>query len=308
MAWDRDSLWAKACVYMERAFNESKDDPLFGLWAALGLELLARSAVSHVSPTLLAEPDREHKQLLHALGRGSERIPKKSLGPAQVLQLCSTLFDQFTDEHQKVSTAIINRRNEELHSGISAFDEYPSSQWLSGFCRSCKALCECQGKNLAELFGEEEAENAEDLLAQVRSEVESTIKSSIAAHKKVFDAKVSEEQAKARAAADDLAKRLSWEGHHRVDCPACGSPASVSGVLYGREHVSHDDGEVVVRQPVSPRNFECSACGLKLSGYAQLEVTGMGGRHTRTSRYTPEDYFGLVDPDNFEPDFKYDNE
>ena len=86
MAWDRDSLWAKACVYMERAFNESKNDPLFGLWAALGLELLARSAVSHVSPTLLADPDRDHKQLLHALGRGSERVPKKSLGSAQVLQ------------------------------------------------------------------------------------------------------------------------------------------------------------------------------------------------------------------------------
>lgn len=293
---------------MERAFNQSKDDPLFGLWAALGLELLARSAVSHVSPTLLAEPDREQKQLLHALGRGSERVPKKSLGSAQVLQLCSTLFDQFTDEHQKVSTAIINRRNEELHSGTSAFDEYPSSQWLSGFCRSCKALCECQGKGLAELFGDEEANNAEELLAEERSEVEGTVRSSISAHKKVFDAKSPEDKAAARASADTLAKRLSWEGHHRVDCPACGSPASVSGVLYGQEQVSHDDGEVVVRQPVSPRAFECSACGLKLNGYTQLEVAGMGGRHTRTSRYTPEDYFGLDDPDNFEPDLEYDNE
>lgn len=308
MAWDRDSLWAKACVYIERAFNESKGDPLFGLWAALGLELLARSAVSHVSPTLLAEPDREQKQLLHALGRGSERVPKKSLGSAQVLQLCSTLFDQFTDEHQKASMAIINRRNEELHTGSSAFDEYPSSQWFSGFCRSCKALCECQGKDLAELFGDEEAENAKQLLAQERSKVEDTVKSSIAAHKRVFDAKPPEDQASAKTAAAKLATRLSWEGHHRADCPACSSAASVSGVLYGKEQVSHDDGEIVVRQPVSPRNFECSACGLKLSGYAQLEVAGMGGRHTRTSRYTPEDYFGLVDPDNFEPDFEYDNE
>lgn len=308
MAWDRDSLWAKACVYMERAFKESKDDPLFGLWAALGLELLARSAVSHVSPTLLAHPQNEHQQLLHALGRGSERVPKKSLGSAQVLQLCSTLFEQFTNEHKKVSTAIINRRNEELHSGTSAFDEYPSSQWLSGFCRSCNALCECQGKDLAELFGDEEAENARELLAQERSEVEGSVKSSISAHKRVFDVKSPEDQASARAAADELAKRLSWEGHHRVACPACGSSASVCGVLYGQEQVSHDDGEVVVRQPVSPRDFECSACGLKLRGYAQLEVVGLGGRHTRTSRYTPEDYFGLVDSETFEPELEYDNE
>lgn len=308
MAWDRDSLWAKACVYIERAFNESKDDPLFGLWAALGLELLARSALSHVSPTLLAEPDRDHKQLLHALGRGSERVPKKSLGSAQVLQLCSALFDQFTDEHQKVSTAIINRRNEELHTGTSAFDEYPSSQWLSGFYRSCKALCECQGKDLADLFGEDEAKNAEEMLAHERSGVEATVRSLIAAHKRVFEVKSPEEQELARTAADDLAKSLSWQGHHRVQCPACGSYASVSGVLYGQEQVSHDEGEVVVRQPVSPRDFGCSACGLKLTGYGQLEVAGMGGRHTRTSRYTPEEYFGLVNPDSFQPDLEYDNE
>jgi len=308
MAWNRDSLWAKACVFIERAFNESKDDPLFGLWAALGLELLARSAIAHVSPTLLADPDREQKQLLHALGKGSERVPKKSIGSAQILKLCSTLFNEFTDEHQKLCTAIINRRNEELHSGSSAFDEYPSSQWLSGFCRSCKALCECQGKSLTELFGDEEAENADELLKQEKSEVEGKVKSAIAAHKKVFNSKSEKDQNLARASAETLTQQLSWKGHHKVECPSCKSSASVSGVLYGLERVTHDDGEVVVRQPVSPRKFECSACDLRLNSYAELEVVSMGGRHTRTSHYSPEDYFGLVDPENFEPDCEYDNE
>ncbi|MEO9870942.1 hypothetical protein [Ekhidna sp.] len=41
---------------------------------ALGLELLARSAVAKVSPTLLAEPDKEHQNLLHALNLGSARL------------------------------------------------------------------------------------------------------------------------------------------------------------------------------------------------------------------------------------------
>ena len=98
MSWDQDSLWAKGCVFFERAFNESKEDPLFGLWAALGLELLARAAVSSVSPTLLSEPDRDHRYLLHILDRGSERVPKKTIGSAVVLQLCSTLFDEFSEE------------------------------------------------------------------------------------------------------------------------------------------------------------------------------------------------------------------
>lgn len=308
MSWNRDSLWAKACVYFEQAFKESKNDPLFGLWAALGLELVARSAVSSVSPTLLAEPDRDHKNLLHALGRGSERTPKKSIASVQVLDLCCLLFEEFTDEHKKICIAIINKRNEELHSGASAFGEYPSSQWLTGFYQSCKSLCECQGKELRELFGDDEAQNAEELLIEERTAVEGLVKSAIAAHKKVFYSRTKEDQERAQTEAEKKARILAYEGQHKIACPSCGSYASVAGTPYGKENVSHDDGYIVVRQPISPRSFECSACGLKFTGYAQLEIAGMGGRHTRTSHYTPEDYFGLVSPDSLVPDAEYDNE
>lgn len=305
MAWDRDSLWAKATVFFERAFTESKSDPLFGLWAAMGLELLARSAISNFSPTLLAEPDRDHKNLLHALGRGSEKVSKKSLGSSQIFQLCNTLFEDFSDDQRNICTAMINRRNEELHSGTSAFSEYPSSQWYSGFCRACKVLCECQGKSLAELFGDDEAENAYELIQQERSEVESIVRRMISKHKSDFESKTPKEQSVARKAAEKMARQLSWNGHHKESCPACGSDASVAGILYGQEQVSHEDGEVIVRQPVSPREFSCTACGLKLKGYAQLEIVGLGGRYTRTSYYSPAEYFGLVDP---KEEREYDNE
>lgn len=305
MAWDRDSLWAKATVFFERAFDESKNDPLFGLWAAMGLELLARSAIANVSPTLLAEPDKDHKNLLHALGKGSDNTFKKSLGSAQIFQLCNTLFEYFNEDQRKICIAMINRRNEELHSGISSFSEYPSSQWFSSFCRACKVLCECQGKTLADLFGDDEADIADELLRQERSEVESFVRGEIAAHKRVFDSKSCDEQTAARKAAEKTARQLSWNGYHKEPCPACGSDASVAGVLYGEQRVSHEEGEVVVRQPVSPRDFQCSACGLKLKGYAQLEIVGLGGRHTRTSYYTPAEYFGLEDP---REEREYDNE
>lgn len=308
MAWDRDSLWAKACIFMERAFQESKDDPLFALWAALGLELLARSAVSHVSPTLLAEPDNDHRYLLHALGRGSEKVQKRSLGAQKVLDLCVTLFDGFTEEEKKVCIAIINRRNEELHSGSCAFEEYKSSQWLSGFYRSCKVLCESQELCLEDLFGEDEARNAEELLAEKRTQVKGIVEEKIAAHSKVFKAKTPAEQKLSAEAAGKEAEKLSYQGHHKTNCPACGSLASISGTAYGTEKVSHEDGEVVVRQPVSPRGLQCTACGLTLSSYAELEVAGLAGRYTRTSSYTPEEYFGLVDPSTYEPDYEYDNE
>jgi hypothetical protein len=75
MRWERDPLWAKSRLFLERAFDEPREDPLFGLWCSLGLELLARAALASVSPTLLAEPDNEHRFLLHALNRGSKKTP-----------------------------------------------------------------------------------------------------------------------------------------------------------------------------------------------------------------------------------------
>jgi len=94
----------------------------FRPWCSLGLELLARSAISSISPTLLAEPDNEHKYLLHALNLGSDRIPRKSISSIQVLFLCKTLFPQFTEDDYTCAKAMINRRNEELHTGSASFE------------------------------------------------------------------------------------------------------------------------------------------------------------------------------------------
>jgi hypothetical protein len=308
MSWNRDSLWAKACIFMERAFQESKEDPLFGLWAALALELLARSAVSNVNPTLLAKPDSEHKYLLHALGRGSERIPRLSLGSAEVLNLCQTLVDKFTEDDKKLCNALINRRNEELHSGSSAFEEYPSAQWLSGFYRACKILCESQNKTLEDLIGTEEAKIALQTLIGKRTEIEAVVKSKIAAHKKVFESKPEEDRTSAILNAEKTASELSWKGAHKTKCPACGCSASFTGIAYGKEQVTHADGEIVVRQPVSPRTFSCSACSLTLASYAELDVCGLGGRYSKRSHYSPEDYYGMVVPEDDVPDVEYNNE
>src|SRR5437867_12953061 len=117
MSWEKEHLLTKARLYFERAFAFPREDPRFGLWCAMGLELLARAAIAGISPTLLAEPDREQRFLLHALGRGSETTGRRSIGTAQVLALCGKLFPQFGPEQQDAARALINRRNDELHTG-----------------------------------------------------------------------------------------------------------------------------------------------------------------------------------------------
>ena len=78
MSWERETLWIKSKLFFEKGFDEEKEGPYFGLWCSMGLELLARAAIANFSPTLLAEPDREQQNILHALGLGSSKSNKKS--------------------------------------------------------------------------------------------------------------------------------------------------------------------------------------------------------------------------------------
>jgi ribosomal protein L37AE/L43A len=297
MIWERDPLWTKAKLFFERAFEQPADDPQYGLWCSLGLELLARAAVASISPTLLAEPDREHKNLLHALGAGPKMSSPVSISVSQVLAHCQGLFEGFTKEDFIASMALINRRNAELHSAEAAFDGYPSKQWLPSFYHSCSSLVTALGETLESLFGADQARIATEILKQSKEGVEGRVKASIAAYKRVFDAKSEAERQNAGEDAMSQTVKLVNERHHKVTCPSCGSDATVEGDAFGPERLDHEDGDIVVRQSVSPRIFKCHACGLKLTGYAELDVADLGGTYTRRTTISPEDYYGLIDPE-----------
>ena len=175
MSWEKEPQWAKARLFFERAFEEPREDPLFGLWCSLGLELLARAAIASVNPALLAEPDPDHKNVLQALNLVPAGGPRKSLGIARVLNLCRTVFPKFSEDDRKVALALANRRNDELHSGASAFTEYPPNEWLVSFYHACGSLTDSMGETLESLFGKPEADLATEVLSQNQSAVKSKV-------------------------------------------------------------------------------------------------------------------------------------
>lgn len=298
MSWDRDSLWAKSRIYFERAFDTDREGDAFGLWCAMGLELLSRASIAKFSPTLLAEPDRDHKFLLISLGLGSAKISRRSIATNQVLSLCKTLITDFTDEQFKLASALTSRRNEELHSGSSAFSEYQPQQWIAGFYKCCKILAESQDESLTSLFGDDEAKTAENIIAEVDGKIADKIKAQIAAHKRVFDAKSDPERATLESNAEEQGEVLSHQKHHCVECPACDCTATVQGDSYGREQVEHAEDDIIVRQSVIPTKFSCPACGLKLNGYGELSSANVADHFTHRSHYSPEDFYELVDPND----------
>ena len=300
MSWEREPLFTKAKLYFEKAYEEDKEEPYFGLWCAMGLELLARSAVSHVSPTLLAEPDREHQNLLYALNLGSAKSKRQSIGMIQIISLCQTLIPEFTDSNFKIASAIINRRNEEVHTGAAAFEEYPTQQWIAGFYKCCKILSEFQGESLNSLFGGDIRKEAELILAEIEEEVIGKTKSLIAAHKKVFDNKEKEAQEALRKSAQENCDKFAYRGYHRVKCPACDCTSTVIGEPYGKETVENKKDEIIVRQSILPTKFSCTACELKLNGYNSLAAAGIANHYTRRNNYSPEEYYDMINPEDYD--------
>jgi hypothetical protein len=298
MSWERDPLWAKAKLFFERAFDESDDDSLFGLWCALGLDLLGRAALASISPTLLAAPDNNHRNLLYALNYGSQGKSAISITATQVFALCPILVPSFTTDEQKTAMALINRRNDELHSGLAAFQEYRPTQWLAGFYRTCKILLDAMGESLETLFGVENAKIAEGILADSEEDVRQRVSSQIAAHARVFQEKEITEQEAAKSEAKEKVSKLVSQRHHRVTCPACQSDATVQGIPFGKENITSNETEIIGRQSISPTNFSCPSCGLNLKGYAELEAANLGGRYTRRTTYSPGEYYGLINPDD----------
>jgi phage FluMu protein Com len=300
MSWEREPLWTKSKLYFERAFDVDRSDDVFGLWCAMGLELLSRSTVSYFSPVLLAEPDKEHRHVLSALGFGTTTSQRKSIATSQVLRLCKELIPKFTDDELTIASALAGRRNEELHSGAAAFMEYKHQQWIGGFYKCCKILAEAQGESLTSLFGDGEAKTAEQIIQEVEGEVTNKVRSKIAAYAKVFGEKGSDEQKELKDAAEKQGEKLSHQQHHKVQCPACKCVATVQGDTYGREQIENREDEIVVRQSVIPTKFLCDACGLKLTGYGELLAANVADHFTHRAHYTPSEFYELVDPNDRE--------
>jgi hypothetical protein len=265
------------------------------------LELLARAAVAKVSPVLLAERDKDFQNVLYALERSTQEPGKeRSIKTNEVFDLCAKLFGKdFTQDDKQQAIALTNQRNAELHTGIAAFENYTQQDWLPGFYKACAALSLSMGLSLEDVLNETEAGIAAEAMEAKKKEVISRVKKLIASHAEVFLAKQGTDKG-------DLIKknqleidRLTYQRHHKVNCPSCTNPASVQGDTFGPVTVeNNDDGEIVLKQAVMPRAFQCRVCDLKLNNYAELSAAGLGNQYTRTTTQTPAEYYGLLDPDS----------
>ena len=220
--------------------------------------------------------------------KGSGGKPPKSIDVSEVISRAEALYPDFTRELVNFCVLHLQRRNSELHSGSLPFDALNTSAWLPQFYAACGALLGALGVSVKQIFGADEADTAETLVQALKDDAAKSVKSTINAHKTIWDEKSTEEREKLAKQAED---RSSRSDGHRVQCPACSSVGLIHGAPAGPESSTYKDGLIVLRQPMLPSHFECNACGLKIVGYSRLSACELGGTFTATSYADPVDYF-----------------
>lgn len=289
MNWSADALYAKAKLFMTRAFFDvGREDAQFPFWCSLGLELLGRAVVAHTHPVLLADPS-EPENLFYAFGY--EVTAPKSVSTKAVFARCRRLVPDFTETEREACMALMYLRNEDLHTGGLPFEALSTAVWLPAFFRSCRILLQTLGRDLTDLIGDEEALAAERLLVQADKTIQAEVQKRIGQAKKAFAAFPLGEQEQRRNA---LARRiLRNPGAFKVvTCPACAAEAEVSGEEIRRTEPRLEDEMVVVEHIILATKFECLSCGLALAGHEELNAAGIGGQFSVVDSSDPLDFYG----------------
>ncbi|GAW96559.1 MULTISPECIES: hypothetical protein [Colwellia] len=296
--WESDSLYAKALIYIQQMENSIAEDWQYGLWSSFALELLARSALSNISPVLLAD-SKNWRNITFALGSAptAKKFNPISVSTKEVLARLTELLPDFTEEMAGFCSKHTDDRNAELHTGEVIFGKKGTANWLPRFYQACNALLKSMGKTLADLVSD--SAHAESLIQSLSDVAAKSVKQDISAHSKVWSNKPDTDKEDAALQAKTWATRQSG---HRVDCPSCSSTALVYGSPVGAvsTEIIEGDDEVTERQSMLPSTFECIACRLKISGFSKLSACGLGDTFSAKTIYTAAEYFELYTADELQ--------
>jgi len=300
MDWSSDALYNKAKLYARRAHDEPIESALFGFWMSLSLELLARSALAHVHPALLADP-KEPDNIEYVFGINPKRSPK-SVQAKAVFARCLTFVANFTDKMAAHCLIMADRRNAELHSGAAAFENIDNSAWLPATYEAVEVLLRHLTRDFEDFLGNEHSGFAAEILKGRRDTIKKDVQEKLAQSRKLF-ASHSEEWKAARVEKVDLALDTWIKGNsfrRKCKCPACGMTAGMSGESVGRSPVRIDESSSSIKREVRvlPNVLLCGFCNLRLAGYQEMNEAGLGKVYKVEEEEDPIEFFG-IDPEEY---------
>ena len=297
-AWDPAALWAKAKHFTDIANAYEQGSRDFALYSALGLECLARAALTSVHPVLNADP-RDDSNLLSAFGFSVAAKPR-SLPAHSVYIRLEKMFPEFRKTHRELCEFLAVLRNAHLHTAELPFDNLSTSKWLPRYYDTVSVLNSIVQKSLEEFVGSHAAQSAASLVKSLNDEVLKTVREKMAAHAKVWGEKAASDQSTLAQTAAAATANLSW-GEVMKPCPVCSSNGALSGTKIKEFPEKYEDEALTVDVEFLSSDFRCVACGLHLRSTEEIAHSDLPA-HFIESRSTS--LHELYEPEHYQ---EYDN-
>lgn len=300
-AYDAEALWLKAKLFVSHAMDdEPRTFDERALWATLALELLAKSALSRVSPVLIASPTEEGTNVLIASGLIEGDAQFISLASHSLIKRCARAFRPFDEREAR---KIMQARNDYLHGGAPVFTKIPRDAWWPRFWSQAVILVNAQDRDIDELVGGDRSPIVEDFLSKNRENITRQAEMLVARSPPttcVFrEGNLPTKLAGEWSRPIDLSAGLTHKAEET--CPACESTGTLEGdeiinTAVKRDPYEHDMDEWI-ELTVSSDYFSCPTCKLVLQNWELLSEVGL-----------PGEFSAVGDYDDYGAQFEYGND
>ena len=306
-ALNKDALFAKSQLYVRKALTRKSEGDLeeYQLWASLALELVGKSALASVHPSLIADP--QHYQSLFAAAGINISTDVKTITAKTLFERLQHLIKPFDGQVKEFCNQVANRRNAELHSGDVPFAATRAERWEAEFWYAVDVVLTYMGNSLEGWLGADDAATPQEILANANLAKQQSIEVRVVRTQDAFQAKRKVDRDAAIEAAagrtfDDYPGLFAFyfDGVWECECPSCSAKAFIAGEMISEEVVDTQGDQYGVWETVerefSGERFRCPTCGLKLDGFDELSLVNL-----------PTDYADTDEREmEYEPDYGND--
>lgn len=302
-ALNKDALYAKSQLYIRKALARKSSNELeeYQLWASLSLELLGKSALASMHPSLIADP--QHFQSLFAAAGVNVSTDIKTITAKTLFERLQHIIDRFDNKVKDFCNQVANRRNAELHSGDVPFAATQTEKWEAEFWYSVDVILGHMDKTLESWLGANDAATPLEILNNAKEAKKQSIEMRVERFRDEFYAMKKGDQdaalSKAKVHMPRDYRSLSGLNHEHIwtcECPSCGAVAFMGGEMVEEEVIDTNPDEYSVWETVerhfSGEAFSCPTCGLELEGFDELDFAELDLEHTETDEremdYEPE--------------------
>lgn len=281
LAVAHDALLAKSKLYAKRCLEAKKAglDVEYQLWAAMALELLAKTQLARLHPSLVVEPDNPNS-LLEANGISTGTVIRTVNASVTYARLKHTVPHFSTPVHDECKK-LADRRNAELHSGDAACAAMPKEAWEGDFWNAADLILNSMDLELKDWLGADSTAPI-SLLKEHRGAEKKAAEKRVKLHAAEF--KKSKYGKLGKSKLEDLVNETSkidpvkyishfhylYAKYWLYKCPSC----STFGIAAGDEEweeaaedqSSADYGYEIIESSYSPSEFYCPTCELSLVG------------------------------------------